>query len=199
MDIGAAHVDAVEHLSRRDGRLKTARALAHVGVQPQRQVELAAAQHVHAGHNGRAAREVQLQGRHLEIARDERVHKLSERELVDEEAAAERAVAHAGNCGHRVPAHIRIDEVCAAAQRVVQLGGEVHGMFSDQTAARALVPHLSGAFLSVAARAGAARSAPERGGRCRGKWQSANAGAATARVDWNWDSVYSLGGLGPQI
>ena len=105
MDIGAAHVDAVEHLSRRDGRLKTARALAHVGVQPQRQVELAAAQHVHAGHNGRAAREVQLQGRHLEIARDERVHKLSERELVDEEAAAERAVAHAGNCGHRVPQH----------------------------------------------------------------------------------------------
>jgi len=44
MDIGVAHVDAVEHL---DGRLKTARALAHVGVQPQRQVELAVAQHVH--------------------------------------------------------------------------------------------------------------------------------------------------------
>ena len=126
-----------------DGRLKTARALAHVGVQPQRQVELAVAQHVHAGHNGRAAREVQLQGRHLEIARDERVHKLSERELVDEGAAAVRAVAHAGNCGHRVAAHIRLDEVCAAAQRVVQLGGEVHGIFSDQTAVCALVPHLS--------------------------------------------------------
>jgi hypothetical protein len=106
-------------------------------------VELAVAQHVHAGHNGRAALEVQLQARHLEIARDERVHKLSERELVDEGAAAVRAVAHAGNCGHRVAAHIRLDEVCAAAQRVVQLGGEVHGMFSDQTAVCALVPHLS--------------------------------------------------------
>jgi len=68
-------------------------------------------------------------------------------------------------------AHIRLDEVCAAAQRVVQLGGEVHGMFSDQTAACALVPHLSGAFLSVAARAGAARIAQERGGDVIGKWQ----------------------------
>ena len=68
-------------------------------------------------------------------------------------------------------AHIRLDEVCAAAQRVVQLGGEVHGMFSDQTAACALVPHLSGAFLSVAARAGAARIAQERGGEVIGKWQ----------------------------
>ncbi len=36
-------------------------------------------------------------------------------------------------------------------------------MFSDQTAACALVPHLSGAFLSVTARAGAARIAQERG------------------------------------
>lgn len=36
-------------------------------------------------------------------------------------------------------------------------------ILSDQTAARALVPHLSGAFLSVTARAGAARIARERG------------------------------------
>ena len=47
----------------------------------------------------------------------------------------------------------------------------IGGMFSDQTAACALVPHLSGAFLSVAARAGAARIAQERGGDVIGKWQ----------------------------
>ena len=63
------------------------------------------------------------------------------------------------------------------------------GMFSDQTAACALVPHLSGAFLSVAARAGA-------GGWCAGGM--GNAGAA-ARVDLKRDPVYSLGGLGPKF
>ena len=42
-------------------------------------------------------------------------------------------------------------------------------MFSDQPAARALVPHLSGAFLTVGARAGAAGSAQERGGEVQGE------------------------------
>jgi hypothetical protein len=72
---------------------QTARALEHVGVQPQRPVELSywrSRSTVHAGHNGRAALEVRLQAQHLKIE-NELVHKLSERELVGEGAAAVRA------------------------------------------------------------------------------------------------------------
>jgi hypothetical protein len=50
------------------------------------------------------------------------------------------------------------------------------GISSDQTAARALVPHLSGAFLSVTASAGGVRIAQERGG----EGASANGAAAAA-------------------
>jgi hypothetical protein len=50
------------------------------------------------------------------------------------------------------------------------------GIFTDQTAARALVPHLSGAFLSVTASAGGVRIAQERGG----EGASANGAAAAA-------------------
>jgi hypothetical protein len=49
-------------------------------------------------------------------------------------------------------------------------------IFTDQTAARALVPHLSGAFLSVTASAGGVRIAQQRGG----EGASANGAAAAA-------------------
>jgi len=47
----------------------------------------------------------------------------------------------------------------------LQLEVRFGGICSHQTAACALVPHLSGAFLSVTARAGAARIAQQRGGK----------------------------------
>ena len=54
----------------------------------------------------------------------------------------------------------------AKNEEVTRCGGflAIGGIFDEQTAACALVPHLSGAFLSVVARAGAARIAQERGG-----------------------------------